>query len=110
MAHGRARDEQKERQWRQWITECRASGLSVRAFCGRRGLATPSFYHWRRVLQRRAAEKVAFVPVQVVAEVVPALATALEVVLTDGRMVRVAPGFDPATLRKLLAVLEGRPC
>jgi hypothetical protein len=110
MAHGRARDGQKERQWRQWITEWRASGLSVRAFCGRRGLATPSFYHWRRVLERRAAEKVAFVPVQVVAEAVPALATALEVVLTDGRMVRVAPGFDAATLRQLLAVLEGRPC
>ena len=110
MAHGRARDEQKERQWRQWITEWRASGLSVRAFCGRRGLATPSFYHWRRVLERRAAEKVAFVPVQVVAEAVPALATTLEVVLTDGRMVRVAPGFDAATLRQLLAVLEGRPC
>ena len=49
-------------------------------------------------------------PVQVVAEAVPALATALEVVLTDGRMVRVAPGFDAATLRQLLAVLEGRPC
>jgi hypothetical protein len=80
------------------------------AFCGRRGLATPSFYHWRRVLERRAAEKVAFVPVQVVAEAAPALATALDVVLTDGRMVRVAPGFDAATLRQLLAVLEGRPC
>jgi hypothetical protein len=110
MAHGRARDEQKERQWRQWITEWRASGLSVRAFCDRRGLATPSFYHWRRVLEQRATEKAAFVPVQVVAEAVPALATALEVVLTDGRMVRVAPGFDAATLRQLLAVLEGRPC
>ena len=110
MAHGRARDEQKERQWRQWITEWRASGLSVRAFCGRRGLATPSFYHWRRVLERRAAEKAAFVPVQVVAEAVPAPAAALEVVLTDGRIVRVAPGFDAATLRQLLAVLEGRPC
>jgi hypothetical protein len=110
MAHGRARDKQKERQWRHWIAEWRASGLSVRAFCDRRGLATPSFYHWRRVLERRAAEKVAFVPVQVVAEAVPALATALEVVLTDGRTVRVAPGFDAATLRQLLAVLEGRPC
>ncbi len=110
MAHGKARDEQKERQWRHWIAEWRASGLSVRAFCDRRGLAIPSFYHWRRVLQRRAAEKTAFVPVQVMAEAVPALAPALEVVLTDGRMVRVAPGFDAATLRQLLAVLEGRPC
>ena len=100
MAHGRARDERKERQWRCWIDQWRASGLSVRAFCARRGLATPSFYHWRRVLERRAAEKAAFVPVQVLAEAVPAQASALEVVLAGGWTVRVAPGFDTATLRE----------
>jgi hypothetical protein len=110
MAHGRARDEQKEQQWRRWIGEWRASGLRVRAFCERSGLALPTFYAWRRTLERRAREKAAFVPVQVVADAVPDRASALEVVLSDGRTVRVAPGFDAATLRQLLAVLEGRPC
>jgi transposase len=110
MAHGRVRDERKEQQWRRWIGEWRASGLSVRAFCDRRGLATPSFYAWRRTLAQRAAEKAAFVPVQVVADAPPAQASALELVLADGRIVRVAPGFDAATLRQVLAVLEGRPC
>ena len=56
MAPGRARDERTEQQWRRWIGEWRASGLSVRAFCERRGLAIPSFYAWRRTLERRAAE------------------------------------------------------
>ena len=65
MAHGRARDERKERQWRGMIGEWQASGLSVRAFCERRGLTVGSFYAWRRVLERRAAGKAAFVPVQV---------------------------------------------
>ena len=106
MAPGRARDERKEQQWRRWIGEWRASGLSVRAFCDRRGLAIPSFYAWRRTLHRRAAEVSAFVPVQVVADAAPAQASALEVVLVDGRTVRVAPGFDAATLRRLLAVLQ----
>jgi len=110
MAYGRTRDEQKERQWRRWIGEWQASGLSVRAFCQRRGLTVASFYAWRRVLQRRDAERARFVPVQVLADAVPTQATALEVVLSDGRTVRVAPGFDAATLRQLLAVLEGRPC
>jgi len=105
MAPGRARDEQKERQWQRRIEQWRASGLSVRAFCAHHGLATASFYNWRRVLQRRA-----FVPVRVVADPMPAQTSALEVVLADGRTVRVAPGFDTATLRQLLAVLEGRPC
>jgi len=110
MAPGRARDEQKEQQWQRRIERWRASGLSVRAFCARHGLATASFYHWRRMLQRRAAGEPAFVPVQVVADAVPTQPSALEVVLTDGRAVRIAPGFDAATLRRLLAVLEGRPC
>ena len=35
----------------------------------------------------------------------------LELVLADGRVVRVAPGFDAATLLRLLAVLEAEgPC
>jgi transposase-like protein len=110
MAPGRARDEAKERQWRRRIDQWRVSGLSVRAFCARHGLSTASFYNWRRALQRRAADEPAFVPVQVVADAVPTQASALEVVLTDGRAVRIAPGFDATTLRRLLAVLEGRPC
>jgi len=110
MAPGRARDERKEQQWRRRISQWRASGLSVRAFCALHGLANASFYAWRRVLERRAAEQPAFVPVQVVADTMPAQTSALEVVLADGRTVRVAPGFDAATLRQLLAVLEGRPC
>jgi transposase len=110
MAHGRARDERKERLWRRWIDQWRVGGLSVRAFCARHGLAIASFYTWRRVLKQRAADEVVFAPVQVVADVVPTHTSALEVVLTDGRAVRVAPGFDPVTLRQLLAVLEERPC
>ena len=110
MAPGRARDERKEQQWRRRISQWRASGLSVRAFCALHGLANASFYAWRRVLERRAAEQPAFVPVQVVADTMPAQTSALEVVLADGRTVRVAPGFDAATLRRLLAVLDGRPC
>jgi hypothetical protein len=93
MAHGGARDERKERQWRSRIGEWQAIGPSVRAFCERHGLTVASFNAWRRVLRRRAAEKAAFVPVQVVADAVPTQTSALEVVLTDGRTVRVAPGF-----------------
>ena len=105
------RDEQKERQWRRWIRQWQTSGLSVRVFCARHGLATASFYHWRRVLERRATERPAFVPVQVVADTPPPQASALELVLTDGRAVRISPGFDEATLRRLLAVLqEGGSC
>ena len=107
MAPGRAREERKERQWRRRISEWRASGLSVRAFCARHGLASASFYAWRGVPERRAAEHPESVPVQVVADATPTQASALEVVLLGDRTVRIAPGFDAATLRRLLTVLEG---
>jgi hypothetical protein len=111
MAPGRIRDERKEQQWRRWISKWRDSGLSVRDFCARHGLATPSFYAWRRTLERRAADQADFVPVHVVADTPLAQASALELVLADGQIVRVAPGFDAATLRRLLTALErGGPC
>jgi transposase len=111
MAPSNKRDQRKEQQWRRWIRQWRASGLSGRAFCARQGLSEPSFDAWRRVLEQRAAEPAAFLPVQVVAAPVAAPASALEVVLAQGRPVRVAPGFDPATLREVVRVPEeGRPC
>ena len=111
MAPGRPRDQHKERQWQRWIDQWRASGLSVRDFCVRHRLPTPTFYSWRRRLQRRAAEPTPFLPVQVVAAPSLSPASPLEVVLADGAVLRVTPGFDPATLRQLLAVLrEERSC
>jgi transposase len=109
MTQGKARDARKEHQWRQWITAWQASGLSVRGFCARHRLAEPSFYAWRKKLARRDAAAPAFVPVQVVPD--GAEAEGVTVVLAGGRTVRVSPGFDAATLRRVVAVLEeGAPC
>jgi len=109
----------KERFWRTRVRRWRSSGLSVRAFCEEQGLAEPTFYAWRRILAERDAEcdaaAVHFVPVQVASEPSPQLTAAtsavpLELVLGAGRLLRVGPGFDESTLRRLLALLEeGRP-
>ena len=109
MPLGRSRDESKEQQWRRWIAQWQTSGLSVAAFCARHSLAAPSFYAWRRTVQRRDASAAPFVPVRLVADEVPAAARPLEVVLPGGRLVRVPAGFDAATLRHLLAVLREEP-
>jgi IS66 Orf2 like protein len=34
----------------------------------------------------------------------------LELILSKGRRIAVTPGFDPQTLRCLIAVVEDRPC
>jgi transposase-like protein len=114
MARRGERDLKKERFWRQMVRQWRRSGLTIRAFCQEHGLSEASFYAWRQTLAEReqqrhgsADQPPAFVPVQVV----PAPAAAsLEVVLGAGRVVRVPPGFDAATLRQLLAALEEQAC
>ncbi len=82
--------------------------LTVRAFCARQHITQPSFYAWRRQLQQRDAATT-FVPVQVVTDDQPASSTPIEIFLAGGRSVRIAPGFDPTTLRQLLAVLQEVP-
>ena len=105
-----------ERFWRAAVRQWRGSGLSVRAYCEKYGLSEPSFYAWRRRLTDAAAATPPFVRVKVVpdVEVLPTMAaggaaSALELVLGDHRRLRIAPGFDEPTLRRLLALLEGRP-
>lgn len=110
MAQGKPRDTRKEQLWRRLISDWRASGLTVREFCERRGLPEPSFYGWRRQLQRRRAEAARFVPVRVLADEPPVAEGAIELVLAGKRSLRIAPGFDAATLRRLLDVLEDQPC
>jgi transposase len=111
MAQGKPRDLRKEEQWWRWIDLQRKSRLSVRVFCAQHGLTIPSFYAWRRVIRLRDAATISFVPVHLSADEQPAPASRIEVVLAGGRTLRVAPGFDAATLRQLLTVLEeAHPC
>lgn len=108
MAHGKPRDPRKEQHWRRLIQLWKNSGFTVRAFCARHHLSQPSFYAWRRELQQRDAATT-FVPVRVVADDQPASSTPIEILLAGGRSVRITSGFDPATLRQLLAVLQEVP-
>ena len=114
MSHGRPRDPRKEQQWRRWILQWQHTGLSIRDFCARHHLSLSNFYVWRRQIQRRDAAAAHLVSVELVSDVCadsPSSVTTFEVVLAGGRLLRVAPGFDPASLRQLLAILEeGSSC
>jgi len=126
MARPDWRDRGKERFWRRAIRRWQRSGLSVRAFCAAEALSEPSFYGWRRELARRDQEASAhvapvarFVPMRVrsdvdvastTTEVTPASAPAIDVMLANGRQLRVPAGFAPSMLRQLLAVVEEPAC
>ena len=107
--HGRP---SREPYWRQVIARWKRSGLSVRAFCGAEGLNPMTFSGWRRELGRRDHPPPAFLPVHVVAEATEPSTVGIEVVLANGRSVRVSAGFDPRTLVRVVELLEqgGRSC
>ena len=117
MPQGKPRDPRKAEHWRRLIERWRHSERSVRDFCEHNGIALPSFYAWRRRLQQDApladvsqpSEAVTFLPVHVQPEPSDQQAP-LELVLANGRCLRIPPRFDANALRALLAVLEEPSC
>ena len=101
------RDVKKESFWRRAIREQRASGISVRRWCGKQGLGEASFYWWRRELAQRDAEpgSMSLVPVHVMEDRPRNGDGQIEIVLTDGRRVGVHGSVDRQTLADVLAVL-----
>jgi len=51
------RSAEKEQFWRSMVEEQGQGSLNVRAFCGQKGISEPSFYSWRKELQKRDAEE-----------------------------------------------------
>jgi hypothetical protein len=117
MPQGKPRDPRKAEHWRRLIERWRRSGRCVRDFCEHAGIAIPSFYAWRRRLQQDArlpdvfqpSAAVTFLPVHVQHEPSDQQAP-LELVLGNGRCLRIPPRFDANALRALLAVLEEPSC
>ena len=105
--------------WNTLLNDFRRSGLTQAEFCRRRDISLHSFrkhlYSPRPSHDRRpdASADRPFIPVTILPDPT-ASATAppppIELVLTDGRRIAVAPGFDAETLRRLLTVLEGTSC
>ena len=91
------RSAEKEAFWRMVVDEQKASGLSVRQFCKRESISEPSFYAWRKELQRRDDEEQlagALIPVEVVRHEVSEQAASLSVPLSNRLLEIEAPnGF-----------------
>ena len=98
--------EGREPYWRQVVDRWKRSGLAVPAFCRREGLNQATFYRWRWELKRRDQTKPAFLPVRVLVEKPEPPSGGIEVVLANGRCLRVGVGFDPRTLVQVVTLLE----
>jgi hypothetical protein len=117
-------------QWSRIIQDWQASRLTQAEFCRGRGLSLKSFRYWRykpyrsNVFERldkatdglgrslTVASAPRFVPVTlaVPAPETPTAPRPIEILLAGGQRVAVAQGFDPETLRQVVAALEDRLC
>lgn len=114
----------REAHWRRVLERWRASGLPKTEFARKEGISPDVLGWWQAELRRRdrtqrrtngsarrrsaPARQPAFLPVRVVEPNPPPSPAALEI-LAGGHTVRIRPGFDAETLKRLVAVLEDRP-
>lgn len=102
--------------WAKRLDRLERSGLSIRTFAAREGLKPGSLSFWRWKLAQQGRDRRAgaapVTPLRFVElttreapKPVPTGA-GFEVVLSSGRMVRVAGGFNGAELARLVGVLE----
>jgi hypothetical protein len=109
--------------WNALLSDFRRSGLTHAEFCRRRGISIHSFRKHlyqssspkptRPDLPNTASVDHQFLPVTILPDPAPASAVShqpLELILPNRRRIAVAPGFDPATLRQLIDIVEERLC
>jgi transposase-like protein len=112
------RDVEKERYWQKIIREAVRSGMSIREFCRQRRLKESQFYWWQHRLKagrgegtrRRAAVHGGAASFALVSDEGGATDAGIELVLGDGRRLRIRRGVDEVTLRAVLAALESPRC
>jgi len=106
----------KAQQWRSTIREAARSGLSISEFCRRRKLREKQFYWWRHKLtgstrsKRRAGSETRKASFALVSEEPGALDAGIELVLRDGRRLRISKGVDEDTLRAVLSAVGPAGC
>ncbi len=108
----RNHDVEKQRYWQRTIWDAARSGMSIREFCQQRRLKESQFYWWRHKLKasRQGRNK----PISsggaarfaLVSEDGVSMPAGLELVLRDGRRLRISQGVQEETLGAVLAAME----
>jgi|SRR5208283_3610966 len=109
------RQQEREAKWRGHLSSWQSSGLSQAEYCRRKNLTPADFSWWKHELARRdgRAKQAAmqnalptFVPVKLAATGLSA-GCGCEVILLNGRCLRIGSGIDPRWAAELAAALEG---
>jgi len=111
-------DMEKKRYWQRMVREATRSKLSIREFCRQNQLKESQYFWWQRKLNgnrrpkgfQKAGNKrngASFALVSNEPEVTDA---SIELILQNGRRLRISRGVDEQTLRSVLAAVEMTKC
>jgi hypothetical protein len=107
VAEVAARRHWREQDARLLLEAWRGSGQTLTAFAQHYGVHPERLGRWHRLLRAQPESQVRFHPVRVrMGEPRSAESEKIELVLRDGRSIRVPQKFDAEDLRRLLAVVE----
>ena len=116
MSSGKG-DREKARYWQRIIREAAQSGMSIREFCRQHRLKESQFYWWQHKLKasrqermRRAGGNPGAASFALLSDEAGMIDAGIELVLGDGRRLRIRQGVDEETLRVVLAALEPARC
>ena len=116
-----ARGRRTHAQWRQLVEGFADSGGVTQAqYCQRHGISVSSFHRWRdhfrqaqvtegarAPVRSQGAEPLRLVPVELLSEALAVgAAPDLTLVFASGVRVQVSPGFDAATLARVVGLLQ----
>ncbi len=102
-----ARDAEKEKFWREKVSERKRSRLTVRQFCEQNQLREVQFFYWQRALKEKA-EKKATGFVELVRPSDQNGTVGVSIRIDDRVNILLDRNFDEATLRSALAAVTQR--
>jgi len=106
-------DREKARYWQRTIREAARCGMSIREFCRQRRLKESQFYWWQHKLKVGRQEGPIWgqdvnrgpASFALVSDEPEGTDAGIELVLGDGRRLRIRKGVDEETLRTVLAAV-----
>jgi hypothetical protein len=106
-------------QWAKIVDEAESTSLSLPEFCNKNEVSLANLQQWRRRFKKEQAREnvqTTFVPLRVKqrdegADAANKTTGCIDIVLANGRMLRIAGAVDPSHLRTVIDAVDGdRPC
>lgn len=91
--------------WREQVVQQERSGLTVKQYCERQGVAEQSFYVWRKRLREESPVRFALVETSPQKEAADDVG--LEIVFRTGEHLRIGRAADLVLLRRIVDALRG---